>query len=248
MNNFEKRVKSSKEEIPAHCSASSRSPRHMSALLLPALCLAQSPIYQLTAQNFATAAAQPVTWLLAIEPGQGAGLTAPSLLQAARYYNQAQTGKGVRVGKVDLVQSPELRRVLCGGGACPAMLALRPGELPRPYRGRSALGEVQAFVEAVAAGSAAASRGGGGYAGGGGGGGGYAAAGGEYGGGGYGAVSASGSQPSAGGGGASTDAALPRADWRTLPRPFSPRPVRRRVEHQRGAAAVAGGAAEGAAR
>ena len=87
------------------------------ALLLPALCLAQSPIYQLTAQNFATAAAQPVTWLLAIEPGQGAGLTAPSLLQAARYYNQAQTGKGVRVGKVDLVQSPELRRVLCGGGA-----------------------------------------------------------------------------------------------------------------------------------
>eukprot|EP00967_Tisochrysis_lutea_P092080 scaffold132560_cov35-Tisochrysis_lutea.AAC.1 len=67
----------------------------------------------------------------------------------------AQAKKGVRVAHVDVSTSAELRRTLCGGGACPSLLVIKPGQPARPYTGRSSLAEVQNFVESIAAGSAA---------------------------------------------------------------------------------------------
>ena len=83
-------------------------------------------LYELTAKNFMQAAQQPITWLLQLESGMSGGVTASTMLQAAEYYHVRNQQKGIRVGRVNLLQYPELRRVLCEYD-CPALVAYKLG-------------------------------------------------------------------------------------------------------------------------
>ena len=110
-------------------------------------------IYEITAQNFAQASAQPVAWLLQLESPwsrtgvQQAALLRPVMQQAAQYFNSMYTSKGVRVGKVDLQQNAALRQAFCSGGAeCPALVMMQNGRA-QVYSGTGSLQDVLSFVE-----------------------------------------------------------------------------------------------------
>ena len=110
-------------------------------------------LYEITAQNFAQASAQPVAWLLQLESPwsrtgvQQAALLRPVMQQAAQYFNSMYTSKGVRVGKVDLQQNAALRQAFCSGGAeCPALVMMQNGRA-QVYSGTGSLQDVLSFVE-----------------------------------------------------------------------------------------------------
>ena len=110
-------------------------------------------LYEITAQNFAQASAQPVAWLLQLESPwsrtgvQQATLLRPVMQQAAQYFNSMYTSKGVRVGKVDLQQNAALRQAFCPDGAeCPALVMMQNGRA-QVYSGTGSLQDVLSFVE-----------------------------------------------------------------------------------------------------
>ena len=110
-------------------------------------------LYEITAQNFAQASAQPVAWLLQLESPwsrtgvQQAALLRPVMQQAAQYFNSMYTSKGVRVGKVDLQQNAALRQAFCSGGAeCPALVMMQNGRA-QVYSVTGSLQDVLSFVE-----------------------------------------------------------------------------------------------------
>ena len=91
-------------------------------------------LFEITSQNFQQASKQPVAWLLQLEsPWSPTGqriTTAlrPIMQQAAQYYNSMYTSKGVRVGRVNLQNAPDLRQAFCSGGSeCPAIVLMQNG-------------------------------------------------------------------------------------------------------------------------
>eukprot|EP00967_Tisochrysis_lutea_P018767 scaffold21262_cov30-Tisochrysis_lutea.AAC.6 len=64
----------------------------LSLVLLPLTQAQTSALYELSAANLRTALSQPVTWLLAVEPGAGAGLTPAALHQVRQ--RERERGEG----------------------------------------------------------------------------------------------------------------------------------------------------------
>ena len=88
---------------------------------------------EITSSTFNQAMQMPVAWLLQLESSWSthgratASLLQPSIQQVARYYNVQHKGNGVRVGHIDMQQTPELRSLFCDSNVCPSLILYHHG-------------------------------------------------------------------------------------------------------------------------
>jgi hypothetical protein len=110
---------------------------------------------EITQRNFNQAAQMPVAWLFQLEsPWSAQGRAAASLLQpvmlkAARYYNEQLPARGVRVGRIDMQNAPELRAHFCDSNVCPPLILYKGGRL-QSYKGSGSFEDIMRFVERTA--------------------------------------------------------------------------------------------------
>ena len=81
-----------------------------------------------------------IAWLLHLEvPSNAQSRAAATLLQpvmkqAATYFHELRSEKGVRVGHIDMQSNAELQRVLCDDGVCQPLVLYKAGRT-LSYRG-----------------------------------------------------------------------------------------------------------------
>lgn len=140
-------------------------PRALLPLLLllppgPSLAQQGGGVVELSTSSFSRAAQMPFAWLLQLDSHhspQAASASArlkPIVAQAARYYNELQPSKGIRVGRIDMHASPELARLFCDDRVCPPLVMYKRGSF-KSYTGGATAEEIVTFARPFESGGAA---------------------------------------------------------------------------------------------